>query len=174
MSRKSLLLLAPVGLMALLPILGSKPAPVGAPWISMEIPANPLDQTTRGAAFLVHAYYHENPARFPAVGTAEGLVDGKRQSIPLEFTETSRPGVYAVKQQWPSEGHWVLAIGLNAGGEGPSLMVQLGPNGGLADDRYYREPTKVLALTSVRVVRGKVNGDRIDTALRTMAMKSEE
>ena len=172
MLRKSLLMVAPVSLLALFPLARADSGSVGAPWISMEIPANPLDPTTRGAAFLVHAYHHENPARFPATGSAEGLVEGKRQSIPLEFTATSRPGVYAVKQQWPASGSWILAISLNAG-ETPSLLVELGPNGGVEDASYYGLATKALALSSVRVVRGKIDSSQIDTALRTMAMVSE-
>ena len=172
MLRKSLLMVAPVGLLALFPLVRGDSTTVGAPWISMEIPANPLDPTTRGAAFLVHAYYHENPARFPATGSAEGLVEGKRQSIRLEFTATSRPGVYAVKQQWPTSGSWVLVISLNAG-ETPSLLVQLGPNGGVEDASYYGLNTKTLALRSVRVVRGKIDSGQIETALRTMARVSE-
>ena len=30
----------------------------GPPWISIELPANPYDQTMRGAFLLVHAFHH--------------------------------------------------------------------------------------------------------------------
>lgn len=171
MSRKHLLFAIPIGCLLLLPLTAGRSAPVGAPWVSLEVPANPMDPETRGAAFVVHAYYHQNPARYPASGTAEGLVDGKRVSIPLEFTATSRPGVYAVRQQWADEGHWVVSVGLNAGGDGPTLLVELGPNGGSEDTRFYGVPAKALALRSVRVVPGKVDAARIDAALKTLAMR---
>lgn len=169
MYRRILLLLSPVALLLTLGAI-AQPSPVGAPWISVEMPANPLDESTRGAAFVVRAYYHENPARFPIAGRAEGLVNGERQTIELQVTETPQAGVYVVKQQWPSQGHWLLAMNV-AIESGPSLVVELGPNGGVSDGAYYGGPTKTLAVRSVRVVRGKINGNRIEQALRTMAMK---
>lgn len=171
MSRKRLLIAIPVGCLALLPLTANRPEPVGAPWVSLEVPANPMDPETRDAAFVVHAYYHQNPARYPASGTAEGLVDGKRVSLPLELTATSRPGVYAVRKQWADEGHWVVSVGINAGGDGPTLLVGLGPSGGSEDTGFYGPHAKVVALRSVRVVPGKVDAVRIDATLRTMAMR---
>ncbi|HUF31409.1 MAG TPA: hypothetical protein VMM77_12225, partial [Gemmatimonadaceae bacterium] len=36
----------------------------GPPWISVEYPPSPYDQTTRGAFLLVHAFHHGTPANF--------------------------------------------------------------------------------------------------------------
>ena len=33
-------------------------AVAGPPWVSIELPANPWDETTRGAFLLVHAFHH--------------------------------------------------------------------------------------------------------------------
>ncbi len=173
MSRKSLALLAPLAAAVILVAATNRPATVGAPWISLELPANPMDPTTRGAAFVVHTYYHENAARFPLSGTAEGIVKGKRQSIPLEFAKTDRPGVYAVRQQWQAEGSWVLAINLDMQG-GSGLLVELGPNGGVKNADYYDFPSKVISLNSVRVVGGGVDAGEIDRTLKTMTKATDE
>ena len=82
----------------------------GPPWISIEYPPNRLDKETRGALALVRIYHHENAGQFPVEGTAEGVVDGKRVSLPLEFTPVGDEGVWAAWGKIPEEGNWVLAI----------------------------------------------------------------
>ena len=59
------------------------PAFAGPPWISAEFPANPHETATRGAFLLVHTYHHGTPTEFPLTGTAEGMVNGRRQSMRL-------------------------------------------------------------------------------------------
>jgi len=96
---------------------GAAPAAAGPPWVGIEVPANPLHSSSRGALLLVHAYHHGTPVGFPVSGTAEGLVGGQRRSQPLEFTETPWPGVYALRFESPSDGAWVLAITVRQGQE---------------------------------------------------------
>lgn len=164
--------LVPVALL-LVPLTGSWPAPteLGAPWIALETPANPLDAATRHAAFVVRVYYHETPADLPVSGTAEGLVDGKRQSVPLEFTPTGKRGVYALRQQWPASGHWMLAVRV-ADGRFANLIVELGPNGGIADARYFEARAKAVALHSVRVERQPPDAAAISATLQAMARQT--
>ena len=83
------------------------------PWLSIESPVNPFDQTARGAAFLVHAVFREGPSQVSDLsGAAEGIVNGSRRSIALRFDTTGRPNVFAVRRQWPSDGTWLLRIAL--------------------------------------------------------------
>lgn len=82
----------------------------GPPWISIEYPPNRLDKETRGALALVRIYHHENAGQFPVEGTAEGVVDGERVSLPLKFTPVGDEGVWAAWGKIPEEGNWVLAI----------------------------------------------------------------
>ncbi|MDB4912027.1 MAG: hypothetical protein JWO39_2850 [Gemmatimonadetes bacterium] len=83
------------------------------PWLSIESPVNPFDGSTKGAVFLVHAAAHDGtPGLADVSGSAEGLVAGSRRSIALRLDATSRPGVFAVRRQWPSEGTWVLRVSL--------------------------------------------------------------
>ncbi|HEU4827721.1 MAG TPA: hypothetical protein VFT04_00865 [Gemmatimonadales bacterium] len=104
------------------------PLHAGPPWISIELPANPLNPTTRGMFLLVRSYHHGDVMQMPVTGTATGLVDGKRQTVDLTFERTNMPGVYALRKSWPSNGAWVLAM--NVGGrEGPTALVGIGADG---------------------------------------------
>lgn len=100
------------------------PAHAGPPWISIELPANPLNSTTRGAYLLVHSYHHGDIVQYPLSGTATGLVNGKRQVVKLAFERTNMAGVSALRQNWTAEGTWVLAINIG-GEEGPTALVSV-------------------------------------------------
>ena len=44
-------------------------------------------------------------------GTAEGIRNGARQSIPLDLLEIDKAeAIYAVQYQWPEDGSWVLHL----------------------------------------------------------------
>ena len=116
--------------LSLVAVLAMTPARVGPPWISIEYPPSPFDATTRDAFLLVHAFHHGTPMNFPVAGKAEGIVSGKRRSIELDFTRTSRQGVYALKKQWPADGNWVLAIDVTQeGGSKAGALVELSTAG---------------------------------------------
>lgn len=121
---------AALAALSLTAIMAMAPAPVGPPWISIEYPPSPFDATTRDAFLLVHAFHHGTPMNFPVAGKAEGLVDGRRRSVTLEFTRTSRQGVYALRKQWPAAGNWVLAIDVTQEGDSKAgALVELGAAG---------------------------------------------
>ncbi|HKS04949.1 MAG TPA: hypothetical protein VJR92_01440 [Gemmatimonadaceae bacterium] len=116
------------------------PTAFGPPWISIEYPVNPYDQTTRDAYLVVHAYHHGTPTEFPVRGTAEGIVDGKRRTVSLEFARTSRPGVFALKKQWSDAGTWALMIAVAQGKDDQAqAIVNVGTDGRVAS---VRVPTK--------------------------------
>ena len=142
--------------------MGMAPATMGPPWISIEYPPSPYDRTTRDAFLLVHAFHHGTPMNFPVAGKAEGIVDGKRRSIDLDFSRTSRQGVYALKKQWPSEGSWVLAIDVTQeGGSKAGALVELGSTG---------EVAKVTVPTRRQddwMIPRAISSAEIETALRT-------
>src|ERR1043165_2956975 len=87
--------------------------PKWPPWLSIESPVNPYDASARGALLLVHATFRGGASPLSDVsGSAEGIVNGARRSVPLRFENTGRPNVYALRQQWPADGRWVLKINL--------------------------------------------------------------
>ena len=72
---------------------------------------------------------HE-PEKARVTGTAEGIVDGKRRSIPLKLAALSEPGMFALTEQWPTGGKWVIQlVGDNNDGAITSALVSAGSGG---------------------------------------------
>ena len=83
------------------------------PWLSIESPTNPFDPATRDAVFLVHAMTREGtPKITDLTATAEGLVNGARQTMTVILSATGQPGVFAVRKQWPASGTWLIQLTL--------------------------------------------------------------
>jgi hypothetical protein len=83
-------------------------------WLSIEAPVSPYDRNTRGAAFLVHARLVTGDARLGDLsGSAEGLVNGARRTVPIRFEAMPAAGTFSVRKQWPSEGAWLVRITLH-------------------------------------------------------------
>lgn len=157
-----------IPLVTLLTALLGAAAPAGPPWISIEYPVNPHDQTTRGAFLLVHVFHHGTPMGLPVAGTAEGLVRGERRTVKLSFATTSRTGVYSLKQMWPNEGTWTLVINLTqeqhgAATSAASAVVDLSPDGQVAS---VRVPTRRQGTWTIPVAADMAE---IETGLRARA-----
>jgi len=126
-------LLHSLALAAALTLSASSSALAGPPWIAIEYPANPYDAASRGAFLTVRTYHHGEIQSKTVTGTAEGVVDGKRQSVPLDIRPGSQPGMYVVRWQRPAAGRWVLVI--NSGSSGvteATAVVEISPSGGVA------------------------------------------
>ena len=141
-------------------------SPSGPPWISIEHPPSPYDASTRGAFLLVHAFHHGTPANFPVIGTAEGLVDGKRVSRSLNFRRASRTGVYSLAKQWSGDGVWTLVISVKqAENDSVTALVELAPSGQVA---FVTVPTERREGWDVPKA---VSMREVDTALRARAAR---
>lgn len=131
------------------------------PWLSIEAPVNPFDPDARGAVLLVHAAVREGRTSVADLsGSAEGLVRGARRSVPLRFDPTSRPNVYAVRRQWPSDGTWLLRITLL---RNTTALVTLDGAGNVASARVPTRMNSGLALPR------PVGAAEIDSALALAA-----
>lgn len=107
----------------------ASPLVAGSPWISIELPANRMSEDTRGAFLTVRTYYHQTPAQLAMRGTAEGLVDGRRASIPLSYRTPRQTGVTALEQNWEQRGVWLLDIRAFNGNSEISAVVGVGQSG---------------------------------------------
>jgi hypothetical protein len=108
-------------------------ASAGPPWIAIEYPANPFDASSRGAFLTVRTYHHGDLMAKTVTGTAEGFVNGKRQSMPLDIRPGSKAGMYVVRWQRPAAGRWVLVINSGSGGvTDATAVVEISPTGGVA------------------------------------------
>lgn len=116
----------------------STPAAKWPPWLSIESPVNPMDPASRGVAFYVHTMLRDGVSTLADMsGTADGMVDGSRRSIPLEFAATNRPGVYSVRRSWPADGHWVLRVAVRT----TTALITLDREGNVATVRIPMEHT---------------------------------
>jgi hypothetical protein len=150
------------------PVSARTAAAFGPPWISIETPVNPYDATTKDAFLLVHAFHHGTPIAVPVTGTAEGIVNGERRTVALQFTPTSREGAFALKKQWGDTGLWTLVITVRQHEDDVAqALVDIGADGEVArvqvptriGERNYRFPRQLSA-------------QEIDTALRLRARMS--
>src|SRR6185436_15147933 len=63
-----------------------------------------------GAVLTIKATGCGEPEKAQITATAIGMVSGKRQEIPLKLAPLSEPGMFALPQQWPKEGRWVIEV----------------------------------------------------------------
>lgn len=71
--------------------------------------ANPEAQA-KHAVLVVRGYACAAPEKTTVSATAEGVVNGKRESIPLKLISLSGESTYAITRQWPAEGKWVITL----------------------------------------------------------------
>lgn len=101
----------------------------GGFWISLNNPAASSDPQAKGSLVMVRSEGCADPGKSVITGTAEGLVNGRRQSVPLKLVPLSQPGVYVVKREWPEEGAWVLTLVGTYMGHNRTALVRIGPDG---------------------------------------------
>ena len=106
-----------------------------------------MKQYKKKVMLVVRPRVCDNPASVQITGTAEGLVNGMRKSVALQLLPVNEAeGVYAVLQQWPDEGRWVLQ--LNGTCPSPkasaSTLVPMETNG------FNRDKTQVLTALATR------------------------
>jgi hypothetical protein len=122
-----------LALLAGLTALVTTVAVAGPPWIAIEYPANPHDPGTRGALLTVRTYHHGELMSYQLSGTAEGIVNGRRQTMPLDIRRLPQAGMYAVRFQKPAQGSWMLVITSSQNGAfAASALVTLDSGGGVA------------------------------------------
>jgi hypothetical protein len=107
------------------------------------------------AAFVFRTDGCSGPAKAQVTGTAEGLVNGERRSVALKIAATSKPGVYAVNQNWPAEGAWIVNLRGSCDGANAGALVPIGPHG------FIRESAKFFPRAA--------NDAEIQTSLEALA-----
>jgi len=61
--------------------------------------------------------------------SAIGTVRGERREIALKLDALPTPGMFALSQQWPKEGRWVIRLEGTNGSRFASSLVSAGPEG---------------------------------------------
>lgn len=65
----------------------------------------------------------------PANAQVTAVAIGAEKRIPLNLTRLSEPGTFALAQQWPKEGKWVIEITGHNGEQFTNTLIPAGPNG---------------------------------------------
>lgn len=82
----------------------------GGFYIEMGNPSQNSEAKSKNASIVMRLTGCHEAEKGQIEASAEGIVDGKRQSIPLRVISLSSPGLFAVQQQWPDEGNWVVKM----------------------------------------------------------------
>src|SRR5688572_28953253 len=96
----------------------------GGFWIKTYSPSALVSASIPDAVVIVEAEGCHNADEANISAAAEGLVNGKRESILLKLTPLSK-GVYAVRRQWPGAGAWVLAITATHLGRSVGAVIEI-------------------------------------------------
>ena len=130
-----------LALVSALTMIVSAVAIAGPPWIAIEYPVNPHDPGTRGALLTVRTYHHGELMSYEVTGTAEGIVDGRRQSMPLDIRRLTQVGMYAVRWQKPAQGTWMLVItSKQNGSHAATALVAIDSQGQVAEVSVPSDP----------------------------------
>ena len=76
-------------------------------------------------------------AKIQVTGTAEGVVDGARRSVPLRVIAGETAGTFAISHDWPQQGAWVVNLTGHCGNFTSSAVVPMGPNGFLRESSKF-------------------------------------
>ena len=125
-----------LGLAALVGLAGAHWALAGGFFLTIGSPVAANVPHVKGAVLVVRPDGCNEPAKAQITGTAEGIVNGARRSVPLKLTTLPTPGVYAVFREWPAEGVWVVSLTGKYVGATTSAIVPIGPKG------FMRESSK--------------------------------
>ena len=163
-SIRTLITLASLSSALLLTI--ASPALAGGFQLSVETPAGRADPQLKDVVLIARTYGCHQPADAKLSATAEGFVSGNRRSLPLELRSIGS-GIYGIKQQWPSEGTWVLALTGAYNSMTSSVLVELGPNGHVLPGTRLEEGN--LKGVHAKGARRSWIAEDIDAALRSTA-----
>jgi hypothetical protein len=116
-----------------------------------------LGSKVKKAAMVVRSRLCEDEASVQIVATAEGIVNGTRQSVALRLVALPTPGVHAVQQQWPDSGDWVVHLR----GTCPATKAVTSTLVPIAKTGLLREKTQLLPQAATRA--------QVDAALADLA-----
>ena len=120
----------------------------GGFYITLGNPEASPEATKANAVLTLRMDGCHEPEKAVVTATATGVVDGKQQTIPLKLTKLSAPGAYALTQQWPKQGKWVVAISANdVDKRSTYTLVQAGPEG--VDRLHAKSQMKVLSKADI-------------------------
>ena len=101
----------------------------GGFWLQLGNPEASAEARKVNAVVTIKATGCHDPALAKVTATAIGIVDGQRRSIPLKLDRLSEPGAYALSQQWPKDGKWVIELVARNDQQFTNTLLTAGPEG---------------------------------------------
>ncbi|HXB72606.1 MAG TPA: hypothetical protein VNY05_30500 [Candidatus Acidoferrales bacterium] len=101
----------------------------GGFWLQLGNPDASAEARQVNAVVTIKATGCHDPAAAKVTATAIGMVDGQRRSIALKLDKLSEPGAYALSQQWPKEGKWVIELVARNDEQFTNTLLTAGPQG---------------------------------------------
>ncbi len=94
---------------------------------------------------------------------ADGLADGKINSIRLAVVPTAVSGVYTFKRTWPHRGDWMLRVCLDDPLPAPATVASVGHDGRVGKNQLFWNTYGVAECRKVLVKLAKAQGIALDT-----------
>lgn len=114
---------------------------VGSPVAVVPQPGVVLEKkVSKDTVFVVRPLGCPDPASVRMAVTAEGVLDGRRESVRLPLASLQATGVHAISKTWPDGGVWVLSVTGTCAGRTAGAIVTLGPR-----DVYRRDGVELVA-----------------------------
>src|SRR5690349_19712336 len=95
-------------------------------------------ERAKDGKYLVHSFACTGPTSVSIVATAEGVVNGERQSIPLKLKPMKEPGLYQFERAWPAQGAWLVRTEMS-GTHNLVAIFALAKDGRVAGSEYVAE-----------------------------------
>jgi hypothetical protein len=86
--------------------------PIFAGGLTLQVdkPSSNREAMAKNAIVAAHITACHSPEKTLVTATAEGIVNGQRQTIPLKVIPLSQPGSFVIARQWPSNGEWAVKM----------------------------------------------------------------
>jgi hypothetical protein len=131
---------------------------IGSP-VAARAPGTGTAQASKvkDGVFAVRSEGCADAAKAQITATAEGLVNGMRQSLSLNLIPGGAPGVYVVSHEWPTQGAWVVNVSGTCAGARAGALVPIGPAGFLRDSSKFfpRSTTEAEIVASLKSLTGE-------------------
>jgi hypothetical protein len=95
-------------LAATLAVLVAVPVFAGALTLEVSNANSSPEAQSKNAVAVARITACQSPEKTVVTATAEGIVEGKRTSMPLKVLALLAPGTFAVTHEWPAEGIWTV------------------------------------------------------------------
>ncbi|HEY2124707.1 MAG TPA: hypothetical protein VGG94_04500 [Chthoniobacterales bacterium] len=103
-------------------------------------PVAAQDFRVKSAAFVFRTTGCPEAEKVEVSATGQSLAGTERKSVVLKVVASSKPGVYAVLQQWET-GQWIVILKGSCGQAQAGAIIPVGPHGFVREaSKFYSRP----------------------------------